>query len=353
MPGGFKNSIVCSASTSGPINACSTSSTRGWSRAVVYALIPPGRGLAGPQPWLLAAVTLAGAALGMVFGVASVAAVPHLVGRDRLTEANGRLEASFAVAWVAGPPLAGLLSARVGPSAAIGVDALTFLVSALSLARVGFRSAAAQVEPAASGWLRDLLVGLRFLAEERLSRWLTLLVGGAAFVSFAVTDLFIYLLRTDLGQGDRVVGVVFGLASLGAVAGGVLTPRLRRRWGFGACFVGGLALVGGALMLAGVAPSLGAIAVVAVAYTFGETAHRIASVSVRQELVPDHLLGRVTAAFRTLFLVPGPLGAVVLTAFGERAGARIAFPAMGAFLLLAGVALLGPARARRPTLDGR
>jgi MFS family permease len=124
---------------------------------------------------------------------------------------------------------------------------------------------------------------------------------------------------------------------------------VRRRWGFGVCFVGGLVLVGVALLLAAVAPSLAAVAAVAVCYTFGQTAHRVASVSIRQELVPDHLLGRVTAAFRTLFLVPGPLGALAEGGDGERS----AFAAMGAFvLLLAALALLGPARARHPTLTG-
>jgi MFS family permease len=244
-------------------------------RALVYAAVPVGWWLAGPQPWLLAAVTVAGAALGMVFGVAAVAAVPNLVERDRITEANGRLEASYAVAFVAGPALAGLVSARFGPAAAIGFDALTFLVSAGSLALVRLRAAPA-VSPGsatAGGRVRELSVGVRFLAGEPLFRWLTVLVGAAAFASFGVTDLFVAFLRTDLGQGDRAVGLVFGLAGLGAVAGGLLTPGVRRRWGFGVCFVGGLALVGAALLLAAVAPSLAAVAAVAVCYTFGQTAH--------------------------------------------------------------------------------
>ena len=67
---------------------------------MVYAAVPLGWWLAGPQTWLLAAVTVAGAALGMFFGVAAVDAVPNLVDRDRITEANGRLKANFAVAFV-------------------------------------------------------------------------------------------------------------------------------------------------------------------------------------------------------------------------------------------------------------
>lgn len=50
-------------------------------RAIVYALVPLGWWLAGPQLWLIYAVALAGSALAMVFGVAYITAVANLVDR--------------------------------------------------------------------------------------------------------------------------------------------------------------------------------------------------------------------------------------------------------------------------------
>jgi hypothetical protein len=71
--------------------------------------------------------------------------------------------------------------------------------------------------------------------------------------------------------------------------------------------------------------------------------------TLRQELTPDHLLGRVTAAFWTVFSVPGPLGALALTAFGERVGARMALVVVGIFILgIATIALFTPVRAFSP-----
>ena len=325
-------------------------------RALLYALVPLVWWLTGPQLWLIYAVTLVGAALGMVFGVSYITAVANLVDRDQLTDANGRLQSTFALAFVCGPMLAGVLAGRFGPVAAIGIDALTFLGSALSLTAMRLRHAAARRPTTPPGTapghpLEELLAGVRFLLGDPLFRAITLLMGALALMSTGVNDLFIYFLKADLGQGDRAVGVVFGVASVGAILAGVLTPRLRRRWGFGVCFVGGFALQAVALLATGIAPSVAAVAAVATLYTFAESARGIATMSLRQELTPDHLLGRVTAAFWTVFAVPGPLGAAVLTAFGERAGTKTAFVTVGGVvLLIALAALLGPARARHPEL---
>ena len=332
-------------------------------RAALYALVPLCWWLIGPQLWLVYVVTVVGAAFGMLFGVAYITAVANLVDRDRLTEANGRLQATAAVAFVVGPMLAGLVSGRFGPTAAVGIDAATFLVSAASLTRVRLRRAAAVRPPAGvgeggkppPGRRQEFLAGVRFLVDDPLFRTITLLMGVLAFVATGATDLFIFLLKDDFGQSDRGVGIVFGIAAVGSTLGGVLTPALRRRWGFGACFVGGFALEGLALLGAGFVPSVAGIAAVAALFTFAEGVRGIATMSLRQELTPDHLLGRVTAAFWTVFSVPGPLGAAAVTALGERIGVPAAFRLMGALvLLLAALAARGPARARFPTRsDGR
>ena len=84
---------------------------------------------------------------------------------------------------------------------------------------------------------------------------------------------------------------------------------------------------------------------------FGGSTRGIVTMTLRQELTPDHLLGRVTAAFWTVFSVPGPLGALALTAFGERVGTRIAFLTVGVFVLaVAFIALFTPVRAFAPQL---
>lgn len=321
-------------------------------RLVVYALIPLGWWLLGPSFWLLIAITLIAGALGMLFGVAYITAVANLVERDQIVEANGRLHATFALAYVLGPMLAGLVAARFGPTAAIGLNAVSFLASAGSLALIRLRRATARrADRPRGGYRRELLVGARFLAREPLFRALSLLMIAFAFVSTGALDLIIFHLKHDLGRTDRAVGLAFGLGSLGAIAGGILTPRLRRRWGFGPLFAGGFVLQGAALLGIGLSPGLWPVVPLAIGWSFGDSIRGIATMSVRQELVPDHLLGRVTAAFWMCFNVPGPLGAVALTALAATIGAPATLALVGALTLaLAGLSWLTPARDRRPRL---
>jgi MFS family permease len=334
-------------------------------RLAVYALVPLGWWLLGPQLWLVYLVTFVGAALAMLFGVAYITAVANLVDRDQLIDANSRLHATYAVGFVLGPMLAGLVADRFGAATAIGCNALTFAASALSLGLVRFRrSAAAPPTPAAapsgakSRWdlaggrwamFDGLAVGFRFLLGDPLFRSLTLLMGGLALVTTGVLDLFIFYLKEDLGQTDRAVGIVFGIASVGSILGGVLAPRLRRGFGFGACFVAGFALQGVAMAAIGLAPTLTLVALFAVCYTFAESIRGIATMSLRQEVTPDHLLGRVTAAFWIVFSAPGPLGAAAVTALAARVGVTPALCVTGGLAVLCALlAARGPAGARRP-----
>ena len=312
-------------------------------------MVPLGWWLLGPQLWLVYLVAVLGAALAMVFGVASITAVANPVDKDQIAAANGRLQASYALAFAVGPLLAGLLSERYGTATAIGVDACTFLVSAASLAVVRLRRAAAERPWEEGGRSQEFLAGVRVLIEHPIFRWLTILTGGLAFAATGITDLLIYYVKEDLGQSDRVVGLVFGVASLGAVVSGLLVARLRLRFGWGACFVGGLVAQGVALLAIGVAPAVAAIGVLRARSVFGDATRGVPTMTLRQELTPDHLLGRVAAAFWTVFSVPGPLGALALTAFGERVGTPVALSVVGGGILgLAGLALVSPIRAREP-----
>lgn len=101
-------------------------------RCGLYASIPLAW-LAGPRPWLLYLVLPLASAFAMVFQVAQVTVVPSLVPAEEITRANGRLFAASSTAYLIGPALAGLLSGRFGATAAIGLDAVTFAVSAGAL----------------------------------------------------------------------------------------------------------------------------------------------------------------------------------------------------------------------------
>lgn len=324
-------------------------------RSGLYALIPLWWALRGPAFWLIYLVALSASLLNMGFQVAYMTAIANLVDRDQITDANGRLQATFAVAYVAGPMLAGLISARTGPVVAIGIDALSFVISAFSLALIRLRvttPSGVSLASQAESRLSALVAGVRYLWSEptlRAITWLTsvegLLIGGGI-------DLFIFHLKHDLGQGDSAVGLTLGLASVGAALGSLIAPWLRRRLGFGSTWIFGFAFSGLMLALIGPAPNVALVAAFASGFTLGDTIRAILQISLRQELTPSAMLGRVTSAFWTLGAVPMSLGAALTAALAQRFGASAVLFGMGAgALALALIATRTPARLAKPGVD--
>jgi len=319
-------------------------------RMVIYAAIPVGWWIAGPQRWLIFCTAGLGAFFGMCFSVTYIAAIPNLVDRDQVTDANGRLQASTAVASVLGPALAGLIAARFDPATALGVDALSFALSAVSLACIRLRKTATvrSHEPSTSR-IAELLAGVRFLWRQPVLRALTWMIAGFSFLTMGGLDLFVYHLKHDLGQNDRAVGLVFSVASSGAIAGGLLAAPARRRWGFAVCYLGSAIVEGVILAGIGLAPTVALMLPLTAGFLFLEILKGVNSIAVRQQVTPDHLLGRVTAAFWTINSAPGPIGAALFTVLAAHIGAPVVLLLIGAGCTV--IALLGlrtPACTRRP-----
>jgi MFS family permease len=305
-------------------------------RFVLMALIPVAFFYDFREVWLVFAVGMGAALAQGVFYVGHVSLVAALVGRARVSIANSRVEGTIALAYVFGPLLAGLLSARFGPANVLGIDALTFLLSVLALLAMGRVAAAPQeiTEHAASSKATVGLAGLKFLRNQPELWRLTILVALCQFFTAAIVDLFIFRLKRELGQGDSTAGLTFAIASAAAVAAAVGTPRLRTRFGFRRLWVVAVLLQGLALLGAYSAHSLAPVALAAAIYMAAMTTLLICQASIRQELTPQHLLGRVTSSYLVLVTLPVPLGALAATQLAARFGAAPVMAGLGAGLLL-------------------
>lgn len=332
-------------------------------RTLLYFSIPLGWWLAGPQLWLIFAVVALGSGLGMVFQVTYITAISNLVDPDQLSDANSRLQGASAIGFILGPILAGVISGAFGPSVAITADALSFAVSAVTIFLIRLRPVV-QVAPqdllrgetplpenetrARGGIKQEFLAGLRFLWGQPVLRSLTILLFVTGLLSSGAMDIFIFHIKHDLGQSDSVVGLVFGLASIGGVIAGVLTPRLRRGLGFAVCWLSGTVLEFCALSLIGLAGNLWLIGLLATVFTFTSTLTAICSISLRQQITPDYLLGRVTSAFWTLTSAPAPIGAALFTALAGQHGAALVLCLVGAGgALTSAMGLFTPIRRQR------
>ncbi|MFI8831622.1 MFS transporter [Streptomyces afghaniensis] len=307
-------------------------------RMVLYGVIPL-VWLFGPRIWLLYAVLPLCEAVGMLFAVGYVTVVRGLVGTGQLTEANGRLNATAAAAGVLGPLCAGLVAAWSGPAAAIGVDAASFGVSAACLFFVRFRKRAPDERT------DGLRTGVAFLHGHPVLRSLTALLFVFSFLTLGLNDLVIYHLKHDLGHDDQTVGTVMAVGALGTITGALLVARIRRRLGFGPTWTGSVAVCGLAFAGLGWARDVPVVAALSAAFLACVGMAGTCSMSLRQEVTPEHLLGRVTSAFWTLQYAAAPIGAALLTWAAEEQGTTPVAVAAGATcVLLAVTALFTPIR---------
>lgn len=314
-------------------------------RACLMALVPLAASVGALSIVMLAGISVAMGLLGNTFGIGYVAFVPELVSKARVLTANAWLQGSEAASFVVGPALAGVAIQRWGAQTAVGVDALSFFASFVSLLAIRARAPLApHRRDDASSWKTDLVRGAAFVRRLRPLRAVALALLVEVFATAAVLDLFSFHLKSTLGQSDERVGTMFAIASAGAIAGAAIAGASRRRIGMRAVYVVTSFLL--TLALAGVqfADSFLATAMLGVVFTFATSLRGVLSMTRRQELTPGHLLGRVTAVFWLALSISRMVGAYTVGQIAGQYG-NVAACQVAAVILLALSLATIPARA--------
>jgi len=283
------------------------------------------------------------AALGTLFHSAYRSYLPALVGRDRLVEGNSRLATSSSIAEIGGPSLAGALVQIVSAPFAILVDAVSFVVSAISLIAIRAREVG-RSERIRGPIVREIVEGLSVVRRHALLFPLAASsVTNHFFGSFYAALYSLYLLN-DLGLTPFLLGVVISAGGVGSLAGSVFAGRVIRRIGIGRAivvlFIASSAI--GVLTPLATGPLFLATLMVFLPQLIGDglqTIEGIASVTLRQAVTPDRLLGRVNATLDVLDHGVAPLGAIVGAAIAEAFGVRTAI-AVGWIGMVSGVLFL-------------
>jgi MFS family permease len=313
-------------------------------RAAVIASIP----LAAALGWLsvqwIYGASFIAATISIAFDAAQFAAIPSLVSTDDLVAANGRIQASFSGATVLGPLLAGSLLAVMPVADIFVLDAISFLVSAASLATVrrGFNSAEAP-DAQSRSLGRDIVDGLRYVLGHPVLRAISLMMALVNFVGASTGAQLVLFAHQRLGANDSRVGMLYAAGSLGVVATSLVAGRLRRRWSFGQVALGAL-MVSGALnvLLAFVTNYWAALPIWALFDGLG-ILFNINTGSLRQAIVPNHLLGRVISIAGVLAWSAIPLGATLGGLAVERTSIEFVYGAIGvATIVIAGAFAFSP-----------
>lgn len=305
-------------------------------RAVAVALaaaVAIGGGLGLPA---LYAVALALGTASVIVDATAQSTVPMVVARERLSAGNGRLVGTqIAAQEFVGGPLAGLL---VGLAVVLAFTAPALLYVAAAVVLLTMRGEYRPRRAESTRLGEDIAEGLRYLAGHRLLRTLAGMaalanLAGSGF--FAIFVLFVVGGRAPMQLSEPAYGALLACLAAGAVVGALTAERAQRRLGrvrllqatilgWTACFAvpafsADVVVVAAALFLAGYVNMLA----------------NVIMVSLRQTLVPGHLLGRVNATMRLVGTGAAPLGAAIAGPVADLFGLRFVFLAAAGLILLA------------------
>lgn len=319
---------------------------------------PPGRiltlcaSVAGAASAATAVVVGAGGSvvaivvLGGVVGVALsclrpliISVLPgHIVGPAQLLATNSAAALLDNASTLAGPALAGLALATVGPEVALWACAGLLAVTAASVRGVCDPGALQQLapgEPAAVG--RVVLDGLRVLGGSTPLRLVTLLTAGQTFVRGALNVLVVGLAIDLLDMGDGGVGVLLGAIGVGGLVGLPVAVRVAHGGGLGRGLAVAAVLWGLPVALAAGAPGAGVAIALFVVIGIGNHLVDITADTLVQRLVKRSQLPAMLGAWEAVLYASMAAGALVAERLLALFGLRTALVAVG--LVLPGLAL--------------
>ena len=297
-------------------------------RAALLFWIPLAHGLGLLRIEQLYAVAFVEAALGALFDAAYPAYVPTLIGTDRLVEGNGKLAMSASIAEIGGPGFAGALVQLVGAPFAMLVDAISFVVSAASLALIRAPEPERPPRAAKARILHEVVEGLRVVRRHAIVRPLAARSFPDHFFGAFYGVLYSLYLLQELHLDPLLLGIVISAGGVGSLVGSAFASRVVGAMGIGRAMIG-MAL--GASFLGILTPLAQGPLAVATLMVFlpqliGDglkTVEGVAEISLVQGIIPDRVLGRVNATLDVIAHGIGyPLGALAAAFIAERVGVR-------------------------------
>ena len=283
-----------------------------WLNSIVIFSIPLVATFGHLTVWWIYAVTFLQSTIFIAFSAGEFAAIPSLVSTDDLVTANGRIQATFSAAQVVGPLLAGALLSVFSITWVMAFDAGSFVVSAISLSLIrGSFNPSRETPKEATTILHDVREGLRYVLSHPVLRNISLMMALINFVTASTFAELVLFADQRLDASKRQIGLLFAAGSAGVVVTGLLAGRLRKRFSFTALAMTSLMLMGlCTIVFAGMRWFWAALPFWAAAGGLG-ILFNINTGSLRQAIVPNHLLSRVLSIAGVLAWSAIPAGAIV------------------------------------------
>lgn len=259
-------------------------------------------------------------AANVFFDVAYQSVLPIMLPKEHMAKANSALETTKQTSMLAGPAVVGFLLTIVKAPMLMLIDAVSFLVSLVSVVRIKMDEST--IAKKDRGKLRhEITEGVKFVTKHPIIGRITASTSIFNFFTSGVHTLVPILVLRTMDVSPGLYGLVFTAAAAAGLAGALSAAKIGERIGQGNTVIAALVLGGVSVFGFPIAAMIGGqggfpIVVAAEALlAFTGLVYNITQVSARQALCPEHLLGRMNASIR--FFVWGvlPISALLAGAF--------------------------------------
>lgn len=272
-------------------------------------------------------VAFLGGALAIFFDVAYRSYLPSVVSRDELVEGNSKLSASMSVAEMGAFGLGGWLVQAITAPFAIAIDALSFVLSALSIWAIRKPEPPPTQSEDRIGMRREIVEGARVVLRNPTLRRIAIGTVAVEF-AFSITGAVwtLYVLRA-LYFHPGVLGMIYAVGGVSSLGGAVLAGRLSARFGLGRTLALSLivAALGSAVIPLARGAGLLSVALLVLQQCVTDpavTVYEINAVSLQQAITPERLLGRMNASLRFIGIGAMIIGSLIGGVLGDLIGLR-------------------------------
>jgi MFS family permease len=274
-------------------------------------------------PHLLVAALISGLAT-VLFAIGSSTFLPAIIEKRELNSRNSLMSGTLAVTQTGGPSASGLLIQFTGPVGVLAIDAISYLVSALTLRTLPEHRPPAQPHVKAVQLIRE---GWNYVVRHPVMRPCMIWATWMNFVNAALVALTpLYLVR-EVGVSATVVGLVIAMDGVGALLGSAVATKLAQRVGTAravivACLFGGILAL--TIPLTTAFSNIYFYGLGMAGFSFGAVVGSIMTRTHRQTDSPPELLSRVMATVRFVSWGAMPLGAALSGVLASTAGVKSA-----------------------------
>jgi predicted MFS family arabinose efflux permease len=326
-------------------------------RAILLSIVPVAALFGVLRIEHVLAIALLAGALTTLGKIAERSFLVSVVSRPQLLDANGALSTGRSVAEVVGPGLGGVLVQALTAPLAVAADAASFLLSALG---VGLTRTDEQ-QPRRDSSLRRSIwseagEGVRFVLSHQTLRRIVIGVGIFALFDSAFFGLYVLYVSRDLGVGPGELGLIFVLGGVGGTLGAIVAGQIARRLGLGRTVVWALMVAGAGDMLIPWVSLLPALTVPLLGFaefvvTFGVSVFMVNETTLRQQITPDALQGRMHATIGLIVGGCNAIGALGGGLIAEYVGVRPLLIVAATATILSGLWLLTTSVRRLQAVD--